>query len=286
MRTHGRGFWILDDITPLRQLAPAVADAGAFLFRPETAIRVRWDMNTDTPIPPDEPAGQNPPDGAIIDYYLGASASGAVTLEVADSAGKLVRRYSSDDPVEPVDPASLAIPTYWVRPPHPLSNAPGMHRFLWDVHYQPVREGRPNYPMQAIYHDTAPATDAPWVMPGNYTVKLTANGKSYTEPLMVKMDPRVRTPAAELARQFTLSKQLYDDVLEASKSLEKIRALRKQLQQVRERAGQGATADAIEAFDKKAAAIEGAVVGEGALHRPADRIRYRASRARSPRCCA
>src|ERR1035441_3038427 len=115
--THGRGFWILDDIAPLRQLTAEVAGPDAFLFKPETAIRVRWNMNTDTPLPPDEPAGQNPPEGAIIDYYLGAGASGPVTLEILDSAGALVRRYASTDPVEPVDPM-LAIPAYWVRPPH------------------------------------------------------------------------------------------------------------------------------------------------------------------------
>jgi photosystem II stability/assembly factor-like uncharacterized protein len=210
--THSRGFWILDDITPLRELTAQVADAGAFLFRPQTAIRVRWDMNTDTPLPPDEPAGQNPPDGAIVDYTLGSSAAGTVTLEISDGAGHLVRRYSSDDPVEPIDP-TLAIPAYWVRPPHPLSNAPGMHRFLWDMHYQPVREGRPNYGMQAVVHDTAPANEAPWVLPGRYTVKLTANGQSYEQPLIVKMDPRVKTSAADLTQQFAASKQIYDSIL-------------------------------------------------------------------------
>ena len=122
-------------------------------------------MNTDTPLPPDEPAGQNPPDGAIIDYTLGPSASGAVTLEIFDGAGNLVRairatiRWSRSI-------RTLAIPAYWVRPAHPFSNAPGMHRFLWDMHYAPVPEGRPNYGMQAIDHDTPAANEAPWVMPG------------------------------------------------------------------------------------------------------------------------
>jgi len=217
--THGRGFWILDDITPLRQLKPAVADASAFLFRPQTAVRVRWNMNTDTPLPPDEPAAQNPPDGAILDYYL--AASGPVTLEILDGAGKHVRRYSSDDPVPPADPM-LAVPTYWVRPPHPLSNAPGMHRFVWDLHYDPLPEARPNLPMQAIVHDTAPASIAPWAMPGVYTVKLTVSGQSHTQPLTVKMDPRVH---AELAQQFVLSKQIYDDLQKAHKALDEIRKL-------------------------------------------------------------
>jgi hypothetical protein len=255
--THGRGFWILDDITPLRQLTPAVASAPAFLFRPQTAIRVRWDMNPDTPLPPDEPAGQNPPDGAIVDYYLGSGTSGPVTLEILDSAGKLVRRYSSDDPATPPDPA-LAIPAYWVRPAQTLSNQPGMHRFLWDMHYAPLPAERPDYPMQAIYHDTPPAPSSPWVMPGNFTAKLTVNGKSYTESLAVKMDPRVRSTQADLLQQYTLSKQLYDDMATASKGLEQVRALREKLRQLRQSASQGGAADAITAFDQKLAALEGA----------------------------
>ena len=258
--THGRGFWILDDIAPLRQLNAEVAGADAFLFKPETAIRVRWNMNTDTPLPPDEPAGQNPPDGAILDYYLGAAASGAVTLEILDSAGALVRRYASTDPVEPADPM-LAIPAYWVRPPHPLSNQAGMHRFFWDLHYTALAGGRAGYGMQAIVHDTPPSITSIWAMPGRYTVKLTAGGRSYTQPLTVKMDPRVRTPLTGLQRQFTLSKQTYDDIVKTSKALEQIRTMRAQLGPLREKAGPGATADAIAAFDQKVVALGGATGG-------------------------
>src|SRR5258708_21336188 len=109
----------------------------------------------------------------------------------------------------------LAVPTYWVPPPHPLSNAPGMHRFVWDLHYTPLPEARPNLPMQAIVHDTAPASIAPWAMPGVYAAKLTVSGKSYTQQLVLKMDPRVRTTLPELAQQFALSKELYDDLLKA-----------------------------------------------------------------------
>ena len=107
--THGRGFWILDDITPLRQLDDKVVASNAFLFAPEPALRVRWNTNTDTPLPPDTPAGQNPPDGAIFNYYLKSAAQAPVTLEILDSAGKLVRRYSTTDPVPQLDP-DLAIP--------------------------------------------------------------------------------------------------------------------------------------------------------------------------------
>jgi hypothetical protein len=133
-----------------------------------------------------------------------------------------------------------------------------MHRFLWDMHYAPLPAERPDYPMQAIHHDTPPAPSSPWVMPGTYTAKLTVNGKSYTEPLAVKMDPRVRTTQADLLQQYTLSKRLYDDMATASKALEQMRALREKLRQLHDRAGQGGTADAITAFDQRAAALEGA----------------------------
>src|SRR5260221_12547133 len=109
----------------------------AFLFKPQTAIRVRWDMNTDTPLPPDFPAGENPPDGAVIDYYLQSASSSPVTLEIKDAAGKTVRKDSSPDNPEPADPM-LNIPAYWVRPPQTLSAAAGAHRFLWDMHFPNV----------------------------------------------------------------------------------------------------------------------------------------------------
>ncbi|HLJ47208.1 MAG TPA: hypothetical protein VKU01_14425 [Bryobacteraceae bacterium] len=254
--THGRGFWILDDISRLRQFTPETTKAAAVLFKPQTAIRIRWDMNTDTPLPPDEPAAENPPDGAVIDYYLGASTSGSVSLEILDGAGKLVRRYSSDDPVQPIDPM-LAIPKYWVRPPRSLPGTSGAHRFLWDMHYSPLPDARPNYPMQAVFEDTPPAPSSPWVMPGRYTVKLTANGQSYNQPLTVKMDPRVHASTPALTQQFTLSKQCYDDMVATEKTLAEIRSLRDKLRDLKGRAGQGTVADAIATFDQKLAAIEG-----------------------------
>ena len=223
--THGRGFWILDNVTPLRQMAASVATAGAFLFKPQTALRVRWNMNTDTPLPPDEPTMANPPDGAMVDYIIGAGTSGKVTLDILDAAGTVVRTYASTDPVEPPDP-QLAVPPYWVRPPRVLSAAPGMHRFLWDLHYTPAPGLRPNYPIAAVYRNTAPAPTSPWVMPGSYTVKLTAGGRTYTQPLTVKMDPRVRTPLAGLQRQFTLSKQMYDALVTTQTALAELRVLR------------------------------------------------------------
>lgn len=257
--THGRGFWILDDVTPLRQLNQAVVTAEAVLFAPQVAVRVRWNMNTDTPLPPDEPTGENPPDGAVINYALKSDVSGPVTLEILNGAGKLVRRYSSADPVGTLDPATASVPLYWYRPPQVLLTTPGMHRFMWDMHYQLLAGGggRGGLPIAAVPRNTVSSPNSPWVAPGIYTVKLTVNGKSYTQPLTVKMDPRVKTPPAGLAQQFTLSKQMYDGVLETQAALLELRAIRAQVKPLQDKAGQGAVFQALAAFDQKAAALEG-----------------------------
>ncbi|MEP6718180.1 MAG: glycoside hydrolase [bacterium] len=255
--THGRGFWILDNITPLRQLEAKVTSAEAFLFRPQTAIRVRWNMNTDTPLPPDEPGGENPPDGAVIDYYLGAPPSGPVTLEIRDAAGQLVRRYSSADPLPAIDPM-LAIPTYWVRPPQGLSGAPGMHRFLWNMHYPPVPGEKPSYPIAAIYRNTAPDFTSPWVMPGRYTVVLNVNGKSYTQALTVQMDPRVKTSPRDLTEQFRLSKQLYDEWVAFNVIADQSNPIRKQIADLRSTAKANEVKAQIDTFVQKLDELVGA----------------------------
>jgi photosystem II stability/assembly factor-like uncharacterized protein len=254
--THGRGFWIFDNITPLRQIDERTGVNMDDLFQPQYAMRVRWNTNSDTPLPPEVPAGENPPDGAMIDYYLRADASGPVTLEILDEAGKLVRKYSSDDPVEPMDPM-LAIPKYWPRAPQKLSTSAGMHRFLWDMHYPPVPGIPPQYPISAVAHNTAPAPTSPWVMPGNYHVRLTANGKSQAQPLFVRPDPRKTVLRAHLDQQFTLSKQLYDDAMTVTGAIEQARAWRQQLG----RTSQGAVADAIKAFQQKLDAVVGREAG-------------------------
>jgi photosystem II stability/assembly factor-like uncharacterized protein len=265
--THGRGFWILDDITPLRQLDAAVSTAKATLFRPQVATRVRWDMNTDTPLPPEEPGGENPPDGAIIDYVLADEATGPVTLEIMDGTGKVIRHYSSEDRVELPTPERAPLPLYWYRPPLTLAATPGMHRFLWDMRYQPLEGGfrRGGLPMAAIAHNTAPATNSIWAPPGLYTVKLIVNGQVLKQPIMIRMDPRVRTPAAGLTLQFELSRAMYDGVLQAQAALGGMRSLRAQVKKIQETAGKAPAevSEGLELFDTKAAAIEGGSGGPG-----------------------
>jgi photosystem II stability/assembly factor-like uncharacterized protein len=255
--THGRGFWILDDITPLRQFETKLASSNAYLFRPQTAQRVRWNNNTDTPLPPDVPAGENPPDGAVIDYYLGQSAKGQVTLEILDAENKVVRRYSSADPQPPIDP-TLNIPTYWIRPPQIVSTEPGMHRFLWDMHYQPVPNVKADYPIDAVYRNTTPTPTSPWVMPGQYTVVLTVNGRKYSQPITVKMDPRVKTSATDLGVQFELSRQLYDEWLQLQPINDRLVSLGTELPNLKAQAKQESTISAIDALGKKLQELAGA----------------------------
>ncbi len=258
--THGRAFWILDDITALRQLDQKALSTPAFLFAPQVATRIRWSMNTDTPLPPDFPAGQNPPDGAVIDYWIGEKTAEPVTLEILDGGGQLVRRYSSADPLPTIDP-KLAIPKYWPRPPKVLSAAPGFHRWLWDMHWTPQPGATPQYPMQAVAHNTAPQPTSPWVLPGKYRVRLAVNGRIYTQSLTVRMDPRVKTPAADLARQFTLSKQVYDDLVASAPAAAQSERILTLLQELEERGAKTPAAHAIEAARARVAALQGQGAG-------------------------
>ena len=259
---HGRGFWVLDDITPLRQMTPGIAAEPAYLFAPQVATRVRWNLNTDTPLPPDTPAGENPPDGAVLNYLL-KDASGPVTLEIKDAAGKVVRRFSSDDKAPAPDP-KLAIPPYWPRPLQTLSAEPGFHRFVWDLHYAPL-PGKPDYPIAAVPYNTAPDATSPWVLPGQYTATLTAGGKSYSRPLTVRMDPRVRLAPAALAQQFQLSYGIYQDQLALAPVMDALDALREQLADRKKKAAdKPAAAAALAGFEKQLAPV----AGGGAPPRP------------------
>ncbi|HVG31138.1 MAG TPA: hypothetical protein VM864_15615 [Pyrinomonadaceae bacterium] len=254
--THGRGFWILDDITPLRQLEEASSAAQAFLFAPAAAYRYQRNLNTDTPLPPDEPVGKNPPDGAIIDYYLKRDA-GAVTLEIYDQSNRLVRRFSSDDKPEVINEKDYAVPAYWYRPPQILPRRAGMQRFVWDLHYPRPRAPRYDFPISAIYLDTPRTPLGPAVHPGVYTLKLTAGGRTQTRTLAVKIDPRVKTPEAVLRQQFELSMQAYEGMNRSFDALEEVRNLRARVKQRREGGATGPKADALAALDQKLAPLAG-----------------------------
>ncbi|MBS1722160.1 MAG: glycoside hydrolase [Armatimonadetes bacterium] len=207
--THGRSFWILDNVTALRQLTDHMVKA--VLFTPQLATRVRWNMNTDTPLPPEEPGGQNPPDGAMVEYFLPSGAA-KVSLEVIDAAGKVVRTYTSDDKPFQVDPGRIPLPTYWLRPPTVLEKTKGSHRWLWDMRRQPL-DSTAGVPMAAIFEDTPATPTGPWVPPGNYTVRLTVDGASVEAPLTLRIDPRVTTSQAGIDAQSLILTGSYEGLV-------------------------------------------------------------------------
>jgi hypothetical protein len=243
--THGRGFWILDNVTPLRQAAEAGAATSAYLFKPATAVRVRFATNDPTPWPPEMAAGENPPHGAAVDYFLPAAAND-VKLEIVDGQGKVVRTYSSADsgrhPDPAIDPvaynklcqenpnaADCGLPLYWPAPQQGLRTTAGMHRFIWDMHYDPIpgtaAGGRGGGGGNgAVPHRTYPGVNAPWVAPGTYSVRITADGHTQTQPIVVKMDPRVKiTPGVQ--QIFTLSMRMEEQARAAEAAYKEARAM-------------------------------------------------------------
>ena len=192
--THGRSFWILDDLTPLRQSSAALARESAHLFAPQVATRVQPKDDEGTPLPPDVSAGENPPDGAILDYYLGKAAH-TVALDIIDRTGASIRRFASDDKIDPIDPSKLDIPAFYVKPQAVPETAPGMHRFGWDLHYQSLGAGRRR----------RRGSGGPWAVPGAYRVRLTVDGKPSEQPFLVRLDPRDRVAPRDLQAQFAMS---------------------------------------------------------------------------------
>jgi len=259
--THGRSFWILDDVTPLRQLNERVSPSAPYLFAPQDAVRIHWNRNPDTPLPPEEPGGKNPPDGAIIDYFLPSGSSSPVTLEILDAAGKLVRRYSSTDKAKPISEIAPKhpIPMYWVREDKILSAEAGMHRFVWDVRYAAPKSLSHGYPISAILHDTPLEPLGPWALPGRYTVKLTVSGKTWTQSVVLKMDPRVKSTPAELAQQFAMQRASAAGMDESFEVLETLHSVRGQIADRISKANGELKIKLID-FDKQLAAIEGAAV--------------------------
>lgn len=265
--THGRGFWILDDVTPLRQAAQARAAQSAraaYLFKPITAVRVRFGTNDPTPWPPEVPAGENPPPGGILDYYLASEATSPVTLEILDAAKRVVRSYTSSDaqldPHPATDPAAYnrlcqrtpsaphcGLPLYWPAPPVHVSARAGMHRFSWDLRYNPVaaEDALPVGDVEAtgaVPHRTYPSSSAPWAAPGTYTVRLTVDGTVYTQLLVLRLDPRARTPAAALVQLAALSREMYDGAVAAHAAFVQARGVASQLASM-----SGADVDALKA---------------------------------------
>jgi len=263
--TYGRAMWVLDDLTPLRQMNAQVSSADMWLFKPETAIRVRNHDGYDTPLTPENPMGTNPPEGAILNYYL-KSAADKVTLSIFDGAGRLVRELTSVPPPPEPEP-QLNVPNYWLAHPQPLPSAAGMNRVAWDLRYTTPPAFSHSYPISAFYGNTPAEPRGPLVAPGDYEARLTVAGKTLRQPLRVTMDPRVKATAQELTEQRDLGVKISEGMFASDAANQQVAALRAALGGLQTALGQDAAAkpaaDAASALATKAAAFGGAPAGRG-----------------------
>lgn len=258
--TFGRGIWILDDLAPLRQASSEIAASSANLYQPAKALRVRWDNHQETPLPPEFPAGQNPPDGAIIDYYLKDAPAENITLEVRDARGELVRRFTSTAPAPDTIPGNA--PDYWFAPPAVLPKKAGMNRFVWDLHYpNPAALPFSYYGGKLDYVEYTLVDHAilgqtpkqqpvgPVVAPGHYEIALEIGGKTFRQTLVVEMDPRIAVTQAQLEEQLALARRLVDWMGVTSAAYGKVTALRAAIQERRKTlAADGKAKDALDAL--------------------------------------
>jgi photosystem II stability/assembly factor-like uncharacterized protein len=263
--THGRSFWILDDVTPLRQMAEGFSGAEAHLFVPRTAMRIRRDENQNTPLPPEIPGGTNPPNGAILNYDLPSAATGDITLGIYGGDGKLIRELSSK-PLPPREGPSPFIPEHWILHPQPLAKDAGMHRVVWDLRYPDppaIHHQNPyTYPIGAMEEATPEPPQGPMVLPGRYEVRLTVGEQTYREPLEVKMDPRVEYARYELQSQLDLELKMSRALAANRAAHEQVTDLRGRLAELmKQRPATDAVAAAVKALDAKAAGIEGEALG-------------------------
>ncbi|MGH9483251.1 MAG: hypothetical protein ACRD1L_14280, partial [Terriglobales bacterium] len=253
--TYGRSFWVLDDMSPLREVAThaqGIASAPAYLFKPGDAIRARQNINWDTPFPPEVPEASNPPFGALIYYHLGQAPAGEVKLQIYDSAGSLVRTLSSV--AAPANQPPPPVPSYWLATPESLAlpAAAGTNRAHWDLRYDdpPAVSHDIENQMFALPHQTTYGPHGPLALPGTYTVKLTAGGQTYSQPLVVRNDPRIgESPAilAALRSQHRLEMLAYQAMKDSYAGNAAVAALRAQVLPLTENSAIAGAAHALQA---------------------------------------
>jgi photosystem II stability/assembly factor-like uncharacterized protein len=290
--TYGRSLWILDDITPLRQYDAKWPQSDAYLLRPRDVVRVRWDMNQDTPLPPETPAGNNPPDGATIYYFLKSAPAGDIKLSIYDAQNRLVREYTNVAPEYDKVPAN--IPDYWFAPPTALSKNAGLNRFAWDLRYPAMKTLRYSYYGNTLDYIEYTLADhsipdefprelqaGPFVVPGQYSLVLTANGHTYRQPLTVTLDPRVQASQADLVKQLDAETSISDQMAASYDGYAQVEALRAAIADRQKSLGTDATkkeaADALKALDEQAAEIGNGKpdqLGLGPLNRELARLAF------------
>ncbi|HSM86371.1 MAG TPA: hypothetical protein VLT16_09485, partial [Candidatus Limnocylindrales bacterium] len=266
--TFGRGLWIMDDVTPLRDIKPEITASGVYLFPPATGMRVRWDNYQDTPYPIETPAGQNPPDGAMIDYFLKTPAKGALSLTIFDEKGAQVASFSSDQ--EPPRHLPANVPSYWFAPPTVPSTRAGVNRFVWDLRYPAPASLPYSYYGELLEYSEYTLADhaipgltprqqprGPLVAPGKYTVEVRYGGQTLRQPLTVKLDPRVHASQQDLVEQRDLALEIVQGMKSSYDTYQQVAALRKALTERQKAVHGGAkTNDALKNLENKIAAVE------------------------------
>jgi photosystem II stability/assembly factor-like uncharacterized protein len=290
--TYGRSLWILDDITPLRQYDAKWPQSDAYLLRPRNAVRVRWDMNQDTPLPPETPAGNNPPDGATIYYFLKSVPAGGIKLSIYDAHNRLVREYTNVAPE--FDKAPANVPDYWFAPPVALSKNAGLNRFTWDLRYPALKSIRYSYYGNTLDYIEYTLADhaipdefprelqqGPFVVPGEYSLALTVDGKTYRQPLTVTPDPRVLASQSDLVKQLDAETSISDQMATSYDGYAQVQALREAVADRQKSLGTDATkkdaADALKALDDQSADIGNGKpdqLGLGPLNRELARLAF------------
>jgi len=281
LSTYGRGLWILDDLSPVRQLSAEALRSPVFLFKPATALRVRWDTYQDTPLPIETPTGKNPPDGVILDYRLKAAADGDATITIRDAKGEVARKFTATS-TEPNLPLPN-VPEYWFAKPGIVDQTAGLHRFVWDLRYESPRTLPASYfgPIleyteytladHAIPYETPrQQPQGPLVVPGKYTVELSAGGKTVTQPLVVKLDPRVHATQADLEAQLALARRILRGVAASYADFQDVKALNAAVAERKK-----AHPESTDATEKQIAAVQDgsrAAPGLGPLNRDLTRL--------------
>ena len=246
--THGRSFWILDNVTPLRQISPQLTEKPAWLFSPAGAYRVRPGSDQGSPVPLDEALADNPPTGAVLDYFLKEAAAAPVKIEILDGSGNLVRRFSSDDVLPKTKTEEMEFPMYWIHDPQPISAKAGLHRFVWDLRYA--------FPESVGHSFFGPAP--PTAVPGTYTVKLIVNGEAQSQKLVVKMDPRVKSSQADLEKMLRAESRLTNNLGELTSALKTSQELAAAIAARKKDAGAAESADRLSTLERKNSELLGA----------------------------
>jgi hypothetical protein len=281
LSTYGRGLWVLDDLSPVRQLSSAALSSSAYLFKPATALRVRWDTYQDTPLPIETPTGKNPPDGVILDYYLKATRSDGASITIRDGNGGVVRKFTgvSTEPNLPLP----NVPEYWFAKLGVVDKNSGLHRFVWDLRYESPRTLPASYygPIleyteytladHAIPYETPrQQPQGPLVVPGTYTVEFTAGGKTVKQPLIVKLDPRVHATQPDLEAQLALARRILNGVAASYAAFQEVKTLNAAVEE-RKKAQPASTAE----IEKQVAAVQDGTKtapGLGPLNRDLTRL--------------